>query len=264
MWGRAPAGSTLQGGVTPTGCASALSVRPHLRGLCGESEFVTRKTGFLECLKASAKAPSVKCPTPMSASGGGLQHVMWGDGTFTPWQRATRTSCRALCRLSGAEAHRTYKDNVFWGAGETVKTGPRGLTSSPNKAEALLSSGDSEPLFFAAACGPLGHTPSLPPGTASGRFLPQSDSQRSPMSPTSIEDAGVSSHRQASGAGVQKGRALDLRRRHRDPAGSGGGGKGAAGVQEASACGPSVGVLWGRWQAVYNSLRQSELCEVPG
>lgn len=139
--------------------------------------------------------------------------MMWGDGTFTPWQRATRTSCRALCRLSGAEAHRTYKDNVFWGAGETVKTGPRGLTSSPNKAEALLSSGDSEPLFFAAACGPLGHTPSLPPGTASGRFLPQSDSQRSPMSPTSIEDAGASSHRQASGAGVQKGRALDLRRR---------------------------------------------------
>lgn len=29
------------------------------------------------------------------------------------------------------------------------------------------------------------------------------------------------------------------------------------GVQEASACGPSVGVLWSRWQPIYNSLRQS-------
>lgn len=92
-----------------------------------------------------------------------------------------------------------------------MKTGPRGLTSSPDKAEGLLSSGDSEPLFFAGAWlrSPRAHPVSLqltalPPSTASGHFLPQSDSQRSPMSLTPIWHAGASSHRRASGAGVQR------------------------------------------------------------
>lgn len=139
---------------------------------------------------------------------------------FTPWQRATCISHRALCRLRGAEAHRTYEDYVFWGVGETAKTGPRGLTSSPDKAEGSLSSGDSEHLLFAGAwlwsarAHPVSsQPPALRPSTASGRFLPRSNSQRSPMSPTPTWHAGASSHRRASGARVQKGSALNPRQR---------------------------------------------------
>lgn len=126
------AGSTLRGGCDP----EWLCVGPISGDFTAKVDYVTRKTGFLECSKAPAKAPGVKCLVRLGGQGG-LPHANVGRQNVHSVAESHLHQPPSPLQAEGGRGAQDLRRLCVWGSGRDSEDRSQGSHLVPRQGRGL-------------------------------------------------------------------------------------------------------------------------------